>query len=507
MSDNEPILATSEIQGNGLRGFASPHQQLLGLKFDAAHVAKEWTKALAPRIRSLEQVHTYRLARSVGALTNQSAVLMNVAFSREGLRLLGVDASLVADGFFQQPMGVLAGSLGDKMVGGKPVDYVVGTSWEDTPDLLVVFGADDQHALCDAAESFRADAESVGVRLIYKDEGAILPGGTEHFGFRDGISQPGPRGRLSADPRDTLTLRYIDPADPRAEAFARPGQALVWPGQFVFGYPTQLPGSRAPGPLADGGAPWMTNGSLLVLRRLRQNVLAFRRFCARAAEQATGATGRIYSSAQIAAMLVGRWEDGTPATLRPEGPDPLVSGNDFWINHFAYGNGVDAIGVGAGTATELIEGSAEDRSGQRCPYFAHVRKVNPRDVDTDQGVAGRTLTFQMLRRGIPYGPPLQGTNDDGADRGLLFLAYMTSVERQFQTINRLWMNNPSAPEVGEAGHDMLVGQAMSGGSRFMTLRDSGGVVRVRVTADEQWVTPTGGAFLFVPSVSFLRELA
>src|SRR5204862_6718843 len=81
-------------------------------------------------------------------------------------------------------------------------------------------------------------ANKRGLRLIYEEEGENLPGdlaGHEHFGFKDGVSQPGIRGRASAAPLDFLTPRLIDPQDPLALTHARPGQPLLWPGQFVLG--------------------------------------------------------------------------------------------------------------------------------------------------------------------------------------------------------------------------------------------------------------------------------
>jgi hypothetical protein len=47
-----------------------------------------------------------------------------------------------------------------------------------------------------------------------------------HFGFRDGISQPGTRG---------LTA----PSDPNQPDEGEPGQQLIAPGEFVLGYPLQ----------------------------------------------------------------------------------------------------------------------------------------------------------------------------------------------------------------------------------------------------------------------------
>lgn len=290
-------------------------------------------------------------------------------------------------------------------------------------------------------------------------------------------------------------------------SFAKPGKPLVWTGQFVFGYPKQLAGSPlTPGPISDGGASWMTNGSFLVFRRLRQDVRAFRDFLTEKSTELSTAHGHTYTPRQLGAKIVGRWEDGTPVTISPEVNDRNIADDNFQVNNFAYRGGTEETKVinSMGT-TQLITGSQEDNNGLRCPFFAHIRKVNPRDQDTDQGNADATLTFQMLRRGIPYGVPfIEGDNEE-ADRGLLFLAYQTSFIDQFRILNNLWMNNPSAPEKSNTGHDMLVGQNPPSESRFCKIPKEG-VPNTQLETLARWVIPTGGAFLFSPSISFFRNL-
>src|SRR5688500_19735811 len=83
-------------------------------------------------------------------------------------------------------------------------------------------------------------AIQLGVKPLSAQRGQTLPkphSGHEHFGFKDGVSQPAVRGRASSAPTDFITPRYIDPArDPqRALLFAKPGQPLVSPGQFLLG--------------------------------------------------------------------------------------------------------------------------------------------------------------------------------------------------------------------------------------------------------------------------------
>ena len=54
-----------------------------------------------------------------------------------------------------------------------------------------------------------------------------------------------------------------------------PGQLLVWPGEFVFGYPGASADPLVPGRVKRSGPAWSRNGSYAVYRRLRQDVAAF----------------------------------------------------------------------------------------------------------------------------------------------------------------------------------------------------------------------------------------
>jgi deferrochelatase/peroxidase EfeB len=173
------------------------------------------------------------------------------------------------------------------------------------------------------------------------------------------------------------------------------------------------------------------------------------------------------------------------------------------VNYFAYG-GIPEIRVVRDRKVQTIPGHPADVEGLRCPHFAHIRKVNPRDQPTNKGQGEFTQLFQMLRRGIPFGPLYDEKPE--AERGLLFLAYQTSFNSQFRELNTDWMNNPDAPELGNDGYDLLVGQNGDGTARSAPLHDSTANVDVQITAPAQFVVPTGGAFLFCPSISFLRAL-
>lgn len=503
----ESQLDVDEIQGHSLRGFDTPALTLMGLKIGDPAVARAWSSALSYRLDTLARVHQYRVTRSF-APVRAPRTLLNIALSAQGLSRIGTDISAVPDGFFRQPMGFSAATLADPVDASQvPKEYTLGKTWADTPDILLIAGGDTVEALQRFASSLCAAAGMAGCSVIYEEMGQTLADEAEHFGFRDGISQVGVRGRLSSEADDFLTLRRLALTDPQAPLLAKPGQPLGWPGQFVFGYPTHLPESPLePGPDSDGGAPWMKNGSFLVFRRLRQDVPAFRKFLQAQAGALTTQLNRTVTEGAVGAMVVGRWPDGSPVALAPSQPNPTLSGDELLVNGFAYAQGTPAMhAVDSAGQTHAVPMQPDDALAQRCPHFAHIRKVNPRDLLTDQGSAGHTLTFQMLRRGLPYGPPFRGPAADGMDHGLLFLAYQTSFKYQFNILNSLWVNNPSAPEVTDEGHDLLISQNADQ-ERLATLRDPAGAVTATLRAQDRWVIPTGGGFFFAPSVSFLRSL-
>jgi deferrochelatase/peroxidase EfeB len=151
----------------------------------------------------------------------------------------------------------------------------------------------------------------------------------------------------------------------------------------------------------------------------------------------------------------------------------------------------------------VVAGAPADPQGEICPHVAHIRKVNPRDLSTDQGDAADTRSFQMLRRGITWGEPYaEDEPPAAADRGLLFMSYQTSIVQQFELLTQKWMNRTGAPE-GVAGHDLLVGQSADG-IRSAALPGGG---TISAPADERWVIPTGGGYFFTPSRSGLAALA
>lgn len=530
----EPCLAVNEIQGNILAGFNKDHQSLLFLKIEDAALFKLWLKSLVPFVASTWEVLTFnRLYKEVRSRRGESRALrstwINVAFSFKGLKKLAPElAEPFKDKAFRQGLNRRSELLGDPLTGdGSPSTWVIGGPSNEADVVLIVASDLEADLLAEAdrlERSLFTPAPKAGVRIIFKEKGAVLPPprrGHEHFGFLDGISQPGIRGRVSADPRDLLTLRQ-SPRSPDGQG--KPGQDLLWPGEFVFGYPGQDPDdpdAEGESSLTRNGeavAPdWARNGSFLVFRRLRQDVAGFRRFIQETAVD-IGLKPEV-----LEAKIVGRFRSGAPI-LRTEEENLCLGGDDCVNNDFEFAHEPEEEGqVSAASSEESaclckkVEPAPPDENGLRCPFGGHIRKVYPRN-DRDRFVPGSgeadAQKHRLIRRGIPYGPPFPAEpvcETQDPERGLLFLSYQTSIVDQFEHVQRHFANNiEQNPATGEirAGHDLIIGQNAGQPRLFVVpLPDPKGVRKVLVTVDRQWVWPTGGGYFFSPSISALEELS
>jgi len=540
---DEPVLAVGNIQGN-LIGFNKDHQTMIFLRISSIPDFKRWLNDLTPFIATAEEVLAFnRLFKSMRLRRKREtravrATWINIAFSYHGLSQLNPEAATFRDGSFRAGLSAQSASLGDPTDPaheGCASNWVVGGPGNEA-DLVLIVASDDADEL--RAEVARLEdtiyaprtAEGLlgrsGVQVIHKQHGATLPPphtGHEHFGFVDGTSQPALRGRLSADDADVLTLRQ----NPKNRDQGKPGQDLVWPGEFVFGYPAQDPLGEdpyQPGEVAQAGPSWASDGSFLVIRRLRQDVPSFRQFLQSGAVQ-VGLDPKVF-----AAKCVGRWPSGAPILRASDADNQALGADDCANNNFVFQRPTDPIHHGFNQSDldchdETFVPSAGDPSGQKCPFGAHIRKVYPRDdvraaasmpgyVQPDNALpllsAADTQTHRLLRRGIPFGPafppPEDGQGADSGDRGLLFVAYQTSIVRQFEFVTQNWVNNPNFKD-GGAGHDPIIGQnsADPGRARQFQVPQPNGAATVTTTTE--WVVPTGGGYFFAPSISALGTLA
>jgi Dyp-type peroxidase family len=522
----EPVYdeqARRDIQGNIVPGFNKDHQHFLFLCIHEPEAARRWVAGIALSITSMDEalgfVREYRarrLSEGVRAPAGLTATWVNIAFSQGGIATLAGEAEAKQFGemSFRQGLAARSTYLGDPTSTNHPGHrnhWFVGGP-HNPADVIVIVAADNTHDLAARVADIRVGLD--GLHVIFEQDAAALPGalgGHEHFGFKDGVSQPGVRGRLSDAPDDFLTPRYAASAsegdpDVRPALYGKPGQQLVWPGQFLLGerrQDTEI--------LLDGVAPpepttypeWAKRGSYLVCRRLRQDVAGFWDFAATAAGH-TGTTPEHFAS-----MMVGRWPSGAPLMRAPKNDDAALAGDEFANNNFLFDDDTRPLPLrlGATYTGDTYPRAEGDMLGRVCPHYAHIRKTHPRDVATELGKPHDTMLRMIMRRGIAYGEPYLGVEqpDPDVDRGLMFLCYGASIEDQFEFLTRRWSNLPNQPD--EDGHDPVIGQRDSRGDRerFIDVPAADGST-VHVTIDRDFVVPTGGGYFFAPPISALASV-
>ena len=519
----EPLLDVNDMQGNILAGFNKDHQRLVALRIRDVTQARSWLTRLLPHVSSLAEVNHFnslfrmrraRLGRDSHGLVSS---WMNIAFTRDAIAKLtsDADASALPDASFQAGLNeATAGFLGDPAPPGKTdptADWVVGGT-NHPVDILMIVASDDQTMLSLYVNELRPSLADGAAppEIVWEEEGATRPDlpGHEHFGFKDGVSQPGVRGLVSQKPKTFLTPRLLKAAAPGEIEFAKPGQPLIWPGQFVLGYPfgdTNGDAHRAQ-PLA---RPWFKNGSFLVFRRLEQDVAGFTAFLKTQADRLSKTAGFAGIDAErLGALCVGRWPSGAPVSRSPLKDNPALGNDRLSNNDFLFTQDTPPPDFlpGAGTSHGNFPPAMEGTNGPICPHAAHVFKVNPRDVATNLGPDFDTLTRRILRRGTPFGAPLADPlkGGDGVSRGLHFLCYQASIADQFVTLQQNWANNVAVPVSG--GNDMIIGQTATQARSIDLQPIVTGQPGESVTALTQFVKPTGGGYFFAPSISAIRDV-
>src|SRR5262249_8081824 len=149
---------------------------------------------------------------------------------------------------------------------------------------------------------------------------------------------------------------------------------------------------------------WAARGSYLVVRRLNQDVVAFWNFVAKIASRVG------VSPVRFAAALVCRWPSRAPLMRSPAAGSTALVGDPFADKHLLFEDDTRTSSLRPipGYAGDTFARAKADMLGAVCPHFAHIRKANPRDSATDLGKMEDTLMRLILRRGIPFGPPIIG---------------------------------------------------------------------------------------------------
>src|SRR5215207_7076948 len=328
-------------------------------------------------------------ARSV--LDHTPSAWMTVAFTYQGLRALGVPQDSL-DSFapeFRQGMAARAAELGDVGESG-PANWEKPLGTAEVHIALAALSPDEARLEAVLERARKSYEELAGIEVIWRQDCYQLPTGRTSFGFKDGIGQPS----------------VEDSGIPATN----PGEAPLKAGEIILGYPDET-GSLPPMPTPDVLG---RNGTYVVFRKLHTRVAAYRRYLREKAASRE-------EEALLGAKMLGRWQSGAPLAVTPERDDPELGGDRRRNNDFLYG---------------------DDPRGLKCPVGSHARRANPRDALEQDGSVDVRL-HRMIRRGTSYGPMLPDgvLEDDGVDRGIVFVFVGTHLKRQLEFVKTQWIND------------------------------------------------------------------
>ncbi|UED87717.1 Dyp-type peroxidase [Streptomyces profundus] len=489
--DELPLRRSTEIQGDILAGFKKDHVHLLLLTFGDQAAARGWLERLAPRIATTREVAEFNLAfsRARQARSGLDPARHHATWRSVSLTYAGISELIGGDPYPYAPRGTtleafLRGAarrgelLGD-VDANAPEHWLFGAEHHSPVHAVLTLAADREQELERALAQERAEAGEHQLTIAFEQPGGTLAGslrGREHFGFKDGISQPAVAGFDEADPDDP------------DHQLGKPGTRVIAAGEFVVGHPVD---HRLTPELPE----WMRDGSFHVVRRLAQDVPGW---WAQMSDQlarlkARQAVPPEATSEWLAARLMGRWRSGAPVNKHPDA-DPHTDPETESDNDIVYG---------------------DDQHGRIVPLCAHLRKSNPRDgllarpEDPEPvPLAGALDGRRIMRRGVPYGERFDptGGSEHGPDapRGLVFISYQSDLVAQFEFIQRNWIDADAFPErPGRVGRDAVIG------------RDDEVSFPVHGSADDEMTTLTlrqfvrteGAVYAFAPSRTALRRLA
>jgi Dyp-type peroxidase family len=361
-----------------------------------------------------------------------------------------------------------------------PAEWEPGYQEPHAIDAMFLIADDDPTFLKRQARTLIDDIGGYAEVLVVEHGVALrneVDEGIEHFGYVDGRSQP-----LFLE-QDAKTEGPTDVWDP-----FEPLKLVLVEDSF------------------SGGAQQDCYGSFFVFRKLEQDVLRFKmneQLLADRINQERQAKGLPPLTGEererAGALVVGRFEDGTPVTLSPT--DGFIPPK---ANNFIY---------------------ADDDQGLKCPFQAHIRKANPRgDIEREFGLlqAEAERPRRIVRRGITFGERKRHPNtfqaleelptrsvggDTSRAVGLLFMCFQASIPKQFGFMQKRWCNAEGFLRES-TGVDPVIGQKTPevAAQNWPIEYDAPAGAQVQYDFGG-FVTMKGGEFFFAPSIPFLRSFA
>lgn len=453
------------LQGNILKGHGRPETLNIFVKFDATKQAESRRVLreianfhLTSAAQQLQETEAFQVSGQSGA------TFVALALSFTGYTAIGRPALA--------PTGEPQFTKGMKDPASLAAVSDLSTNGWEAPfkgqiDGMLLIGDMERNRVRLKRDELASLLAQCNASIVFEQAGSAIKdkanNGIEHFGYVDGRSQP------------LLLQEDID----KESATAGVSQ---W--DPTFGLQSAL--------VKDGAADTFSFGSYFIFRKLEQDVRGFKR---KEQELATALGLTTSEAREIAgAFAVGRFEDGTPVTMSDDarGQNPP--------NNFNY----------------------TGDPGSRCPFQGHIRKVNPRG--SGPGGAADERTRIMPRRGIPFEDKPRVVHPSDLPEcdslaefdakvgpllptggvGLLFMAYNSSLTKQFVFTQGSWANSAGFPAAG-TGLDPVIGQSGSAvaGQKWPKAWDTSATVQFDFHG---FVHMRGGEYFFSPSLTTLKGL-
>ncbi len=527
----------NDMQGLITRGYKSlKAATYLLLKIDENDVpgAKQYFKELVNEdyITTEYSIRTGNIKKN--KINGDPDQAVHIAFSSRGLEKLGLDKR-VRDTFSRE---FLEGMSPDKKFGkeratllgdskkSKSENWLWGSENKRVDCVIMLYAKD-----CTGLKKLKMDMydnKKRGVKMFYEAETLETKEDVEikeHFGFKDGISQPIIKGFT------------------KSGSFDFEESQLVNAGEFILGHKNVYnkdkreydknkkphynysPNPYIPKEAADESGEYKNlsfrrggvknlglNGTYLVFRQMEQHVERFWNYNYTKSREEGHTTAE--KAVNLASKIVGRFPNGDPLVKPNKGTCPFSKEQ---ANNFGY--------------------AKEDKDGVLCPLGAHIRRTNPRDqVHTGRDAKDSlemSNTHRMLRRGRIYGEPLLNfdinaiidhvkhlkqilaneiINEEAiklADikRGLHFICLVSDIARQFEFVQNVWANTPTFADLGKEVDPIISTRPTIGSSticnEFTVPKET---LRNRYTGVPEFTTIVGGEYFFMPNIRALRYI-
>ncbi len=495
-------LDLTDIQGNIIKAYGSYNYQkarYLLFRVNDGDKGRQFVGAIATKVTSA--VPWGKLEGN--AVAGKPQATTNIAFTYMGLQALELpDASL--RGFpedFMMGMAERKEILGDD---GPSDPKFWDRIWKEDVHIWISINGQSIEAVEERYDWIlqQIDACKNGVTLLmghrgetgednlpYQDASVLYdnngaPSPKEHFGYTDGIGDAVFEGQTNVAARALGRGKLT--RDGNWEPLAT-GEFLLGHVDEAMEYPRTAP---TPALLAH-------NGTYMVYRKLHENVGTFNRFLDEQSKTFSG------SKELLAAKFSGRWRDnGAPIVNAPDDTSKAE-----WDKRFAAADF-------AGKKRMLSDFTYnEDMHGAKCPFSAHLRRINPRGSlefgvrDAYETPGALVNRRRIIRRGLPYGTVKDATRDDG-NHGIIFMALNADIQRQFEFIQQQWINYANDFKEGN-DKEVLLGNhdADSPGKVVIHTDPDSGKPPHFVTNIPRLVETRGGGYFFIPSITAVKLIA